>query len=171
MHRCLRSRCNKEGSSAKHYVEIGGVPTADKNREEVMKELVCLKNNEWFLGNFQHDCKKTGVEIADITVSEAFLIQKVGQPSTAAGLDEAQINKAIWLIEPRHTKATEKFTGTLQYPIWTDQTGMTIGAFAHYTFCSSNCQLVLADIQGSYMSIDGHNVLILFDLMMHSMAG
>jgi hypothetical protein len=87
---------------------------------------------------------------SDILVSEGFLICEIGEPSYASSLSSFEDNAAVWLVEPRRTKAVRKFSGTLVHPSRTDKLGLTLSAFAHFVYKYSGKELVLADIQGHF---------------------
>ncbi|KIO01567.1 hypothetical protein M404DRAFT_149882, partial [Pisolithus tinctorius Marx 270] len=70
------------------------------------------------------------------------------------------------------TTTVIKFSGMMQHPPPTnDKHGITIAAFAHFVFEFSGHKLVFADIQGSPMTVDGHDGIILFDVMTHTDTG
>lgn len=83
----------------------------------------------------------------DIVVSDGFLIREAGTPSSVSDLPPVP-DTAVWLVEPRRTKSIEKFSGTMVHPSRKDKLGITLSAFAHFVFQSSQSELVLADIQG-----------------------
>jgi len=128
-----------------------------------------LKNAEWFLAKFKALAKDSGVEFSsNIVVSEGFLIREMGKPSLASSLASFEDDAAVWLVEPRRTKAVRKFSGTLVHPNRPDKLGQTLSAFAHFVYECSGNELVFADIQGSPMTIRSVDTLILFDPMSHS---
>lgn len=83
-----------------------------------------------------------------IDVSDGFLVREVGSPSPASGLLPIDVDKAVWLVEPRRTTSVQKFSGTLAHPNWEDHLGLTLIAFTHCIYDTSDKELVLADIQG-----------------------
>ena len=83
-----------------------------------------------------------------IDVSDGFLVREIGSPSPASGLQPVDVDKAVWLVEPRRTTSVQKFSGTLAYPNWEDELGLTLIAFTHFIYDTSDKELVLADIQG-----------------------
>jgi hypothetical protein len=85
-----------------------------------------------------------------IDVSDGFLVREIGSPSPASGLQPVDIDKAVWLIEPRRTTSVQKFSGTLAHPNREDELGLTLIAFAHFIYDTSDKELVLADIQGEF---------------------
>ena len=137
---------------------------------QLENELICLKNVEWFLTKFMALAKDSGIEFSlsiffkickfhfiayhlnsDIVISEGFLICEIGEPSHASSLPPFEENAAVWLMEPHHTKAVQKFSGTLVHLSCTDKLGQTLSAFAHFVYKCSGKELVLADIQGHLM--------------------
>ena len=82
-----------------------------------------------------------------------FLVREIGQPLPASTLPSFEEDAAIWLVEPRRTKAVRKFSGTLIHPCRTDKLGMTLSAYAHFLYEWSGHELVLADIQGMTHSL------------------
>lgn len=128
-----------------------------------------MKNVEWFLTKFKALAKDSGLEFSsiiyfnffkfhfiayhldsDIAISEGFLIYEIGEPSHASSLPSFEDNAAVWLVEPRRTKAVRKFSGTLVHPSRADKLGQTFSAFAHFVDECSGKELVLADIQGHF---------------------
>lgn len=83
-----------------------------------------------------------------IDVSDGFLVREIGSPSPASGLQPVDVDKAVWLVEPRRTTSVQKFSGTLAYPNREDELGLTLIAFTHFIYDTSDKELVLADIQG-----------------------
>lgn len=59
-----------------------------------------------------------------------------------------EFDKAVWLVEPRRTTSVQKFSGTLAHPNREDELGLTLIAFTHFIYDTSDKELVLADIQG-----------------------
>jgi len=129
-------------------------------------ELIRLKTVGWMLNKFKEHAKENGVEIAtgmsyciktmrysfhcsDIVVSDGFLVKELGGPSNASGLAPFEIGSPTWLVEPRRTKSVVKFSGTLVHPSHTDKIGVTLMAFAHFSYEISQKRLVFADIQGT----------------------
>ncbi|KAF8908220.1 kinase-like domain-containing protein [Gymnopilus junonius] len=152
----------------KRFFEIGSGKevTADKNKANLESELIHLKNAEWFLAKFKSQVKDNGIEYSsNIIIADAFLVCEIGQPSPASTLPSFEEDAAIWLVEPCCTKAVWKFSGTLIHPSHTDKLGMTLSAYAHFLYECSGQELVLANIQGSHMTIQGIDTLILFDPM------
>ena len=89
-----------------------------------------------------------GWNVVDIFVSEGFLIYEIGLPSVASGLPASDKDQAMWLVEPRHTKSVQKFSGTLVYPNHSNKVGITLVAFTHFTYEISHKGLIFVDIQG-----------------------
>ena len=79
------------------------------------------------------------------------MVKEVGEPSIASGLPAFETDSATWLVEPRRTKSVVKFSGTLVHPSHADKVGITLVAFAHFSYEFSQKQLVFADIQGKYL--------------------
>ncbi|KAF8963109.1 kinase-like domain-containing protein [Flammula alnicola] len=156
---------------AKRFFEIGSDAevTASENKDHLEKELIRLKTAAWFLNKFKSYAKECGVEFsADVTVSDGFLICEIGEPSPASSLPPCERDGAIWLIEPCRTKSVQKFSGTMVYPNRHDKLGKTLAAFTHFVYESSGQEIVIADIQGSPMSIGDSDTLVIFDPMSHS---
>lgn len=163
---------------AKRFFEIGsGIEvTAPENKANLENELIRLKNAEWFLSKFKALAKDSGVEFSssililfqtsflsftefnlDIVVSEGFLIREMGEPSPASSLSSFEDDAAVWLVEPRRTKAVRKFSGTLVHPSRPDKLGQTLSAFAHFVYEYSGKELVFADIQGNFLTFRSGN--------------
>jgi hypothetical protein len=122
----------------------------------------------------------------DVQFSDGFLIQEHGDASLSSGFSEGDV--VVWLVEPCCTKSVVKFSRTLMHPTQNDKMGMTITAFAPYMYEFSNKTLIFADIQGlntyptiwthsqlllsgSLTSMNNHDGVVLFDLMLHSVDG
>ncbi|KAF5325455.1 hypothetical protein D9619_009978 [Psilocybe cf. subviscida] len=156
---------------AKKFTEIGSdsLITAAENELHLTQELDRLKIVEFFLNDFKSTAKKNGVTIAKgITVSDGFLVREQGVPSAASGFPPDDIDGAVWLVEPRRSTSVIKFSGTMIHPARADNVSLTLAAFAHYVYHSSNHQLVLADIQGTPSAVEGVDGVVLFDIMTHS---
>ncbi|PPR01653.1 hypothetical protein CVT24_001540 [Panaeolus cyanescens] len=156
--------------AAKRFIDIGmgeNNVTAKQNEEYLVCELIRLKTAAWFLESFFETSKKENVDISrDIMVSQGYLMKEAGTPSLASGLETTE--EAVWLVEPRRTKSVVKFSGTMAHPQRHDKVGITIVAFAHFVYQSSGGEVILADIQGSPMFVNGRDTVVLFDLMTHS---
>jgi len=83
-----------------------------------------------------------------IDVSDGFLVHEIGSPSPASGLQPVDVDKAVWLVEPRRNTSVQKFSGTLAHPNREDELGLTLIAFTQFIYDTSDKELVLADIQG-----------------------
>ncbi|KAF8886423.1 kinase-like domain-containing protein [Gymnopilus junonius] len=156
---------------AKRFFEIGSgtMVTANENKASLENELIRLKNAEWFLAKFKDIAKENGVEFSsNIIISDGFLIREMGMPSPASSFSSFEKDTAVWLVEPRRTKAVRKFSGTLVHPTRRDKLGQTLSAFTHFVYEYSGKELVFADIQGSPMTIQNVDTFILFDPMSHS---
>lgn len=170
INKSLQLSIGSELYAAKRFFEIGSgmEVTADENKANLENELIRLKNLEWFLSKFKALARDSGVESSlskyisiqltfyrlrfslDIVVSEGFLAREIGQPSSASSLAPFGDDAAVWLVEPRRTKAVRKFSGTLVHPNRQDKLGQTLSAFAHFVYESSGNELVFADIQGCF---------------------
>lgn len=199
---------------AKRFLDIVSdeVMSAELNHSSLKHELTRLKMISWLLSQFKARAKKDGIDIvrgmlklspfllctlprspynSDIAVSEGFLIQELGLPSSVSDLPPVE-DTAVWLVEPRRTTSVQKFSGTLVHPSpRSDKLAITISAFSHFVYEMTHQDLVLADIQGtmtlikvllscahrglpftgSPMTINGRNTIILFDFMTHSREG
>ncbi|KIK56380.1 hypothetical protein GYMLUDRAFT_247888 [Collybiopsis luxurians FD-317 M1] len=115
----------------------------------------------------------------DIIISKHFLLREVGSmPSRASGIklpdDSLGPDEGItWLVEPKRPSTFFKFTGTLSHARTHigGLTSETVHAFAHFVYEFTNRQLVVADLQGTQISADGKNMLVLFDPMTHTVNG
>jgi hypothetical protein len=87
---------------------------------------------------------------SDIIISEAFLVREIGEPSPASSLLSFEQDSAVWLVEPRRTKAVRKYSGTLVHPSRSDKLGMTLSAFTHFVYEWSGNEIVIADMQGCF---------------------
>ena len=81
----------------------------------------------------------------------------MGTPSPALSLSSFENDAAVWLIEPCHTKAVQKFSSTLVHPSRPDKLGQTLAAFAHFVYEFSGKELVFADIQGHFLAFQSGN--------------
>ncbi len=99
------------------------------------------------------------LECSDITFAEAFLGEEVmgeAGPSPASGADRkdfANEEGPYWLVEQKRAQSVVRFSGTLNHPSHFDKTGLTIVAFAHYVYCYTKKNMVLADIQGKFICL------------------
>lgn len=86
----------------------------------------------------------------DLIFSSGFLVRELGVASATSGF--TTIDSAVWLVEPLRTKSFDKFTGTLQHPSpeRQDKCGLTIAAFTHHVYETSNRTIVFADLQGKF---------------------
>ncbi|KAF5350300.1 hypothetical protein D9757_013191 [Collybiopsis confluens] len=134
-----------------------------------------------FLKEFYDFCQFNNIERidCDIVISEHFLLKEteytpskasgIKLPADVLGLDEGM----TWLIEPKRPSTFLKFTGTMSHTR-THTGGLTsetIHAFAHFVYIFTKQQLVLADLQGTRVSANGKNQLVLFDPMTHTVNG
>ncbi|EDR04435.1 uncharacterized protein LACBIDRAFT_330566 [Laccaria bicolor S238N-H82] len=136
---------------AKRFFDVGSgrEVTAEENTANLENELIRLKMVGWFLHKFKALAKEHSVEFSSgIIVSECFLVHEIGTPSPASSLPSFEDDSAVWLVEPRRTKAVRKYSGTLVHPNRQDKLGQTLSAFAHFLYEYSRKELVLADIQG-----------------------
>ncbi|KAI6032628.1 hypothetical protein F5J12DRAFT_779094 [Pisolithus orientalis] len=158
---------------AKCFFDIGtgeSVTTTD-NKKYLEAELVQLNLGKWFLGHFCELAKQQGVSIfSEIVFSEGFLLCEHEMLSAASGESDHgnYYGGAVWLVEPQWTTMVMKFSGTLEHPSSTDKLGITISAFAHFAYEYSKHKLVFADIQGSPMTVNGHDGMVLFNVMTHA---
>ncbi|KAF5375480.1 hypothetical protein D9757_009951 [Collybiopsis confluens] len=109
----------------------------------------------------------------DIQFSKCFLLQEDGAtPSIASAMKFAfgEDEGVTWLVEPRRSTSFEKFTGTLCHSraYFGGLASETVHAFAHYVYIFTKHEVVVADLQGTLVSVDGKNLLMLFDPMTHT---
>ncbi|KAJ3727495.1 kinase-like domain-containing protein [Lentinula raphanica] len=163
---------------AKWFMNCGNgidAVTADENEEFLISDITRLKSTQWLLRQFKDAVVVKSIDIAqNIAITECWLFkEKNFTPSKASGLAE-NVPKdttefsAVWLVEPRRTKAVEKYSSTLIHPPRGDKIGITLSAFTHYVLWSSQNKLVIADVQGSLANIGGIDTVILFDIMTHT---
>ncbi|KDR77949.1 hypothetical protein GALMADRAFT_1294976 [Galerina marginata CBS 339.88] len=133
----------------------------NRNQVYLLHELVRVKRLASFFEAFVEYADNLAVELAEFSVSEAFIIC-LDPPID--GIPDA------YLVEPRRVSTSvTKFSGTLGSSTRTDKLSGTISAFAHYVAMSSACKLVFADLQGSMHYNPGEpQILVLFDPMTHS---
>lgn len=81
----------------------------------------------------------------------------MGELSLSSPLASFEDDSAVWLVEPRRTKAVRKFSGTLVYPSRPDKLGQTLSTFAHFVYEYSGKELVFADIQGHFLTFRSGN--------------
>ncbi|KAI6146176.1 hypothetical protein BKA82DRAFT_4015762 [Pisolithus tinctorius] len=164
---------NRDLFVAKCFFDIGtgeSMTTTD-NKKYLEAELVRLNLGKWFLGHFCELAKQQGVSIfSEIVFSEGFLLCEHEMLSAASGeLDRGNYyGGAVWLVKPRWTTTVMKFSGTLEHLSSMDKLRITISAFAHFAYEYSKHKLVFADIQGSPMTVNGHDGMVLFDVMTHT---
>ncbi|KAJ2929128.1 hypothetical protein H1R20_g7965, partial [Candolleomyces eurysporus] len=159
---------------AKRFFRGGknGRVTAEENESLLECELIQLKVLEWLVEEFLNHARSNDSSVehfGNISVSDGFLIRKIGEPSTPSGFPSEDINGTVWLVEPKRTRSVVKFCGTLGHPEWNDKVGMMISALCHWIYIFMRKTEVYSDIQGSYMTIDGTDTLILFDPMTHTL--
>ncbi|KIK79382.1 hypothetical protein PAXRUDRAFT_161426 [Paxillus rubicundulus Ve08.2h10] len=123
---------------------------------------------------------------SDLYVAKQFF--DVGIPGIVTATDNGKYLKAdlirlrlgSWFLSRFHELAKQrgvnifpviKFSGTMQHPIANDKHGITVAAFAHFVYEFSKHKMVFADIQGSPMTVNGGDGVILFDVMTHSPEG
>ncbi|KAF5368808.1 hypothetical protein D9757_012281 [Collybiopsis confluens] len=153
----------------------------DENKKLITLDAARLVSCQDFLRHFYSLVDGTRVQKVDrnIIVSSCFLLQESEfNPSKASGIqiskDSLGADEGItWLVEPKRSPTVEKFTGTLVHgrAHFGGLTSETVHAFAHFVYSFTQQQLVVADLQGTWTSIDGKNVLILFDPMTHTQNG
>ncbi|KAJ2935899.1 hypothetical protein H1R20_g1195, partial [Candolleomyces eurysporus] len=192
----LRIQDDEQPYVAKRFFKVrtgeNNLITAEENEDFLECELIRLQVLDWFIRSFLKHAGPDGVNVEhhkctsshfydfkflanlsylltlDITVSEAFLIHEIGDPSDPSGLPSEDPNTSVWLVEPKRTRSVRKFCGTLGHPERNDKVGKTIAALCHWIYVSTRKTEVYADIQGSFMTIDGQETLILFDPMAHT---
>ncbi|KAJ2931863.1 hypothetical protein H1R20_g5221, partial [Candolleomyces eurysporus] len=171
----LRIQDDEQPYVAKRFFKVrtgeNNLITAEKNEDFLECELIRLQVLDWFVRSFLKHAGPDGVNVEHhkyITVSEAFLIREIGDPSDPSGLPSEDPNTSVWLVEPKRTRSVRKFCGTLGHPERNDKVGKTIAALCHWIYVSTRKTEVYADIQGSFMTIDGQETLILFDPMAHT---
>ncbi|RXW16700.1 hypothetical protein EST38_g9157 [Candolleomyces aberdarensis] len=77
-----------------------------------------------------------------------------------------------WLVEEflNHARSDDSSVEHFgRHPERNDKVGMTISALCHWIYIFTCKTEVYSDIQGSYMTIDGTDTLILFDPMTHTL--
>ncbi|KAI6140185.1 kinase-like domain-containing protein [Pisolithus tinctorius] len=143
---------------AKCFFDIGTGESVTTTDNKKYLELVQLNLGKWFLGHFCELAKQQGVSIFSV-FSEGFLLCEHEMLSAASGESDHgnYYGGAVWL-----------FSDTLEHPSSMDKLGITISAFAHFAYEYSKHKLVFADIQGSPMTVNGHDGMVLFDLMTHT---
>ncbi|KAJ2921872.1 hypothetical protein H1R20_g15222, partial [Candolleomyces eurysporus] len=148
--------------------------TAEENSDFLEHELIRLQVFGWLVKQFLKQAGSDGANVehySAITVSDGFLVREVGEPSAPSGLASNNAYGAVWLVEPKRTRSVRKFCGTMVHPERSDKVGMTISALCHWIYTTTRKTEVFADIQGSYMAVDGQDTLILFDPMSHTVDG
>jgi len=170
----------------KRFFRLGGESESDESHSDntldihehniqIQAELSRLVIGQWFLAAFFKDAKEKGVVVdTSIMFADAFLGQEdcTVVPSTASGVNEFDPERIMWLIEKRRPMTVTCYSGTLLHPSKRrDLRSLTIFAFAHFVFGHSNQQMVFADIQGSPTSVKGRDILVLFDIMTHTVDG
>ncbi|KIN94715.1 hypothetical protein M404DRAFT_17191 [Pisolithus tinctorius Marx 270] len=117
----------------------------------------------------------------DLFVAKCFFDIGTGESVTTTDnkkyLELVQLNLGKWFLGHFCELAKQqgvsifsvmKFSGTLEHLSSMDKLGITISAFAHFAYEYSKHKLVFADIQGSPMTVNGHDGMVLFDLMTHT---
>ncbi|KAJ3980301.1 kinase-like domain-containing protein, partial [Lentinula detonsa] len=159
---------------AKRFFNCGnGVDdvTAAENETSLISEITRLKSTAWLLQEFKDFALSKDTDFSrDILVSDAWLFRESNTiASKASGLVSNDFfGSAVWLVEPRRTRSVEKYSSTLLHPRRGDKIGITLNAFAHYVYVITKQKLVLADIQGSVVNMEGVDVIVLFDIMHHT---
>ncbi|KAH7889504.1 kinase-like domain-containing protein [Phlebopus sp. FC_14] len=160
---------------AKQFFNVGAGPdtvTVAENEKYFQAELIRLCQGSWFLNRFHDIARQRDVGIfSGLVFSEGFLLRAHPQVTDTPANPLDQPVSAVWLVEPRRTTTVIKFSGTMQHPSTNDKRGITIAAFAYFVFEFSGHKLVFADIQGSPMTVDGRDGIVLFDVMTHTDAG
>ncbi|KAI6002580.1 hypothetical protein F5J12DRAFT_783756 [Pisolithus orientalis] len=126
------------------------------------------KNGFWAISvNLQSNRVSASFQIV---FSEGFLLCEHEMLSAASGESDCgnYYGGAVWLVKPQRTTTVMKFSGTLEHSSSTDKLGITISAFAHFAYEYSKHKLVFTDIQGSPMTVNGHDGMVLFDVMTHT---
>lgn len=57
---------------------------------------------------------------------------------------------SVWVMEPLRMKIVEKYSGTLTQSLGNSLSSRTMNAFAHFSYDSSDGNLVLVDLQCEY---------------------
>ncbi|KAJ2912174.1 hypothetical protein MD484_g8243, partial [Candolleomyces efflorescens] len=170
----LKIEGDNQNYVAKRFFTGGenGAVTAEENESLLECELIRLKVLEWLVKEFLFAASSDEVQVEhyhNISVSDGFLVREIGQPSSPSGFPSGDVDGAIWLVEPKRTRSVVKFCGTLGHPERNDKVGMTISALCHWIYIFTRKTEVYSDMQGSYMTIDGTDTLILFDPMTHTL--
>lgn len=157
---------------AKKFFNCGngiGEVSAAENESFLVSKITRLKSIAWILDEFKDTASVKGADISqgsyqlpqvlwchsfldqDITVTEAWIFRESNiTASKASGLfANGSSGSAVWLVEPRRTKAVDKYSSTLLHPPRDDKIGITLSAFSHYVYIASKKTFVLADVQGT----------------------
>ncbi|KAJ3875184.1 kinase-like domain-containing protein [Lentinula edodes] len=132
-----------------------------------------------FLDDFYQHGRKQGVDALDynIVFAKCFVLEETDCfPSQASGIEACigdNDDRMVWLVEQKRSSICHKYTGTLSHSrsVFGGITLETVHAFSHYVYLSTLGQLVVADLQGTKVSTDGKNILVLFDPMTHTLEG
>ncbi|KAL0578181.1 hypothetical protein V5O48_003812 [Marasmius crinis-equi] len=173
--------------AAKRFYNLGkgsGVVSVEENMTEIEQEAFRLHHLDLYFKAFEDHARENRVTIAeDIRVTDFRLaLEDVsgfqGQPSPASGvksLDESEVDgnaQIAWLLEKwRGDHPTTKWSGTMAHPSHPGKIGVTLTAFAHFAYESSDRSLVFADLQSTLAGSAKECFNILFDVMCHTIAG
>ncbi|KJA24709.1 hypothetical protein HYPSUDRAFT_53522 [Hypholoma sublateritium FD-334 SS-4] len=138
------------------YVAKSFIPAVIKDHSNsvlILKELVRIKRLQMFAELFQDEADIMAVEIA----------------GNFEGGESDKLPKD-YLVKPlRATTSVVKFSGTFGVSTKSDKLSATMTAFAHFIADNTACQLIFADIQGSFDFVPGEtSTMVLFDPMTHS---
>ncbi|KAK1222606.1 Eukaryotic elongation factor 2 kinase [Marasmius sp. AFHP31] len=167
----------------------------DLNKEYLTAEFKVQYSGDYFLKELYREARKRQISVSDdFTFTECKLACEVvgvsQTPSKASRIstdeylrqttliteeafnDQGTPPAVVWLIEPLQAQQVTKYSGTLVQSKKKTLPFMTMAAFAHFTYCWSQEQLVYVDLQASSaLSTSSVTKRILFDAMTHTEGG
>ncbi|KAJ7837692.1 kinase-like domain-containing protein [Mycena leptocephala] len=167
----LRIDGDKQIYVAKKLIDIGQGRAAEVShttaRDLLGRDLVRLTRMGSFRDEFFKFASEKGInELADFVISKGFIILVM------AAEEEDEAEPEPYLVEPLRTSSVvQKFTGTFGSTQDTDKLSATILTFSHFVLQQTACRLAMADIQGSFHTVERVRQLVLFDPMTHTIDG
>ncbi|KAF9502151.1 hypothetical protein BDN71DRAFT_1500301 [Pleurotus eryngii] len=147
----------------------GGVPVATALKC-LTTDIVRLMRLRSFMDQFYARAREYGAEVANLRVSDGFLIKVFETKPNNAEVNRPSV-QAVYLVEPRRASTVAfKFTGTMSISSNRDKRTQTVLAFIHYVLQITACKYMFADMQGSLeiLADQQQSVMVLFDPMTHT---
>ncbi|KAJ7212692.1 kinase-like domain-containing protein [Mycena pura] len=158
--------------------------SVEDNSKHLTEEILLVAEAKYFLEKFYEHGETYSADLdTTLSISQAWLAtEKVAEgetPSVASGISDDQhwehdehVDGITWLMEPLRSGHVTKFRGTLGFGgVPKGKLAATVDAFIHFTYLYSQKTMVLCDIQTMKQRIDGRAMNVIFDPMVHSLAG